>query len=145
MLTRFVVYIGSLGTAFMLLSGCDSLRSTFGLDHYQADAFSVPTNPPLTLPPDYNLRPPAPGAQPTYAVNSADMAQRTLGLPSAHDHTTHHILSTQHTTQTPPQNIRETLNREADDEDSITGKMQTHYKNWKDEAKKNLGSISSKN
>jgi hypothetical protein len=47
-----------IGSAAIGLSGCDSLRNTFGLDHYQADEFNVGENPPLSMPPSYNLVPP---------------------------------------------------------------------------------------
>lgn len=40
------------------LSGCDSVKRTFGFDHYQADEMNVVDNPPLSLPPCYDLRPP---------------------------------------------------------------------------------------
>lgn len=49
-----------------ILTGCDSLRNTFGLDHYQADEFNVAENPPLSMPPNYTLTPPS------YDANSKD-------------------------------------------------------------------------
>jgi len=51
--------------AASLLSGCDSVRNTLGLDHYQADEMQVDPNPrlaALTIPPNFQLRPPRPGA-----------------------------------------------------------------------------------
>ncbi len=48
-----------LGSAAITLTGCDTFRNTFGLDHYQADEFNVSDNPPLSMPPNYNLAPPA--------------------------------------------------------------------------------------
>ncbi len=47
-----------LGSATITLTGCDTFRNTFGLDHYQADEFNVSDNPPLSMPPNYNLAPP---------------------------------------------------------------------------------------
>lgn len=46
-----------LSTVFSI-TGCDTLRNTFGLDHYQADEFNIEQNAPLTLPPSYDLEPP---------------------------------------------------------------------------------------
>jgi hypothetical protein len=48
-----------LGSTAITLTGCDTFRNTFGLDHYQADEFNVSDNPPLSMPPNYNLAPPA--------------------------------------------------------------------------------------
>lgn len=46
----------------LVTSGCDTVKGAFGLDHYQADEFNITQNPPLSLPPCYNLEPPAKGA-----------------------------------------------------------------------------------
>ncbi|MES2252249.1 MAG: DUF3035 domain-containing protein [Pseudomonadota bacterium] len=40
------------------LTGCDTFRNTFGLDHYQADELNIAENPPLSMPPSYSLTPP---------------------------------------------------------------------------------------
>jgi hypothetical protein len=48
----------------VFLGGCsiDSLSRTFGLTHDAPDEFTVVTRAPLSMPPDYTLRPPEPGA-----------------------------------------------------------------------------------
>ena len=48
----------------LLLSGCGdgNLSRTFGLTHDAPDEFTVVTRAPLSMPPDFNLRPPQPGA-----------------------------------------------------------------------------------
>jgi Protein of unknown function (DUF3035) len=46
------------------LAGCSSLRNTFGIERGGPDEFTVVRHAPLTLPPDYNLRPPQPGVPP---------------------------------------------------------------------------------
>lgn len=52
----------SLGLAALLaLPACDTLRSTFGGGKQPPDEFAVLSRAPLTLPPDFQLRPPAPG------------------------------------------------------------------------------------
>ena len=50
-------------TALALLGGCDTgtLSRTFGLVHDAPDEFTVATRAPLSMPPDYSLRPPQPG------------------------------------------------------------------------------------
>src|SRR6202451_4117878 len=58
--------IGSvpLGCALVLLGGCETgdLTRTFGLTRDSPDEYTVTTRAPLSMPPDYNLRPPRPGA-----------------------------------------------------------------------------------
>jgi hypothetical protein len=46
----------------LVLSGCSGARQTFGLDRKPPDEFSVVTRAPLAVPPEYQLRPPQPGA-----------------------------------------------------------------------------------
>ncbi|MGE0597191.1 MAG: DUF3035 domain-containing protein [Hyphomonadaceae bacterium] len=43
------------------VSGCQSLSNTFGANKNAPDEFRIVTAAPLTLPPDYSLRPPRPG------------------------------------------------------------------------------------
>lgn len=57
---RYLLLAGSA----ILLAGCDTggLSRTFGLTRDAPDEFMVTTRAPLSMPPDYNLRPPRPGA-----------------------------------------------------------------------------------
>ena len=50
--------------ALLSLAGCDSIRAAAGLTKVPPDEFAVSTKAPLVVPPDYNLRPPQPGAAP---------------------------------------------------------------------------------
>lgn len=86
-----------LGTT--VLSGCDQFRHTFGLDHAQGDPFVVPTNPPLSMPPNYDLRPPLPGNKNPKEIDHSDQAhQKMLGskksLTKTAPHTEKDILAT---------------------------------------------------
>ena len=67
-LLRFV----ALGAGLMALAGCQSLRDEAGLSRQAPDEFAVTTKAPLIIPPDFNLRPPAPGAAP---LNQTDPTQ----------------------------------------------------------------------
>ena len=64
------------------LAGCDTASKAFGLAKVTPDEFRVVTKAPLTLPPDYSLRPPAPGEprpqelQPESAARQALIGQR---------------------------------------------------------------------
>jgi hypothetical protein len=52
-----------LASTLVLLGGCsDGLSRTFGLTRDAPDEYTVTTRAPLSMPPDYNLRPPRPGA-----------------------------------------------------------------------------------
>lgn len=42
--------------------GCTSMKQTLGLTKQSPDEFKVVSRAPLSMPPDYNLRPPTPGA-----------------------------------------------------------------------------------
>ena len=66
-----------LGFGLMALAGCQSLRDEAGLSRQAPDEFAVTTKAPLIIPPDFNLRPPAPGAAPlnqTDPTASAEVA-----------------------------------------------------------------------
>ena len=46
-----------------LISGCSDLKKAIGLERSTPDEFAVESRAPLTMPPDFNLRPPQPGAE----------------------------------------------------------------------------------
>ncbi len=48
-------------SAAALLGGCESLNKAFGLGKSPPDEFAVYSRAPLSLPPDFGLRPPRPG------------------------------------------------------------------------------------
>lgn len=79
-LTRVAVAALLLGAAG--LAGCKSASAAFGLEKVTPDEFRVVTKAPLTLPPDYSLRPPQPGEprpqelQPESAARQALEGQR---------------------------------------------------------------------
>jgi hypothetical protein len=51
----------AIGVASLGLSGCQSTRTALGMTKVVPDEFAVVTKAPLVVPPDYSLRPPAPG------------------------------------------------------------------------------------
>jgi hypothetical protein len=69
-----------LGSTLILLSGCggDKLARTFGLTRDAPDEYTVTTRAPLSMPPDYNLRPPRPGAPRPQEQSERQQAQETL-------------------------------------------------------------------
>jgi hypothetical protein len=67
-----------LGTA-LLLAGCgDKLTRTFGLTRDAPDEYTVTTRAPLSMPPDYNLRPPRPGAARPQEQSERQQAEEAL-------------------------------------------------------------------
>lgn len=73
---------GLMIVAGVALSGCSSTKNALGLNKVVPDEFRVVTKAPLVVPPDYALRPPAPGAprpqelQPESAARQALLGQR---------------------------------------------------------------------
>jgi len=55
------IYLAGAGAAALTLSACASGPSDPGINDAQQDEFRVVTKAPLTVPPDYSLRPPTPG------------------------------------------------------------------------------------
>lgn len=69
MRSMHILRFATLGAALVVLSACDSLRDEAGLTKQSPDEFAVTTKAPLIIPPDFNLKPPSPGAAP---LNQAD-------------------------------------------------------------------------
>jgi hypothetical protein len=62
----------------LLLIGCQSIRDAAGISKQPPDEFAVVTKAPLVIPPDFNLRPPKPGAVPTNQVSPTASAEAAL-------------------------------------------------------------------
>jgi hypothetical protein len=74
-----------LGGALILLSGCsgDKLSRTFGLTRDAPDEYTVTTRAPLSMPPDYNLRPPRPGTPRPQEQSERQQAEEVLAPQTA--------------------------------------------------------------
>jgi hypothetical protein len=60
---RTPILIAALAVGLPLATGgCSGLKETLGLSKQSPDEFKVVSRAPLSMPPDYNLRPPTPGA-----------------------------------------------------------------------------------
>ncbi|HVP83097.1 MAG TPA: DUF3035 domain-containing protein [Rhizomicrobium sp.] len=70
--------VAALACAAIALSGCDSIRSAAGMTKAAPDEFAVVTKAPLIMPPDYNLRPPRPGAPPLNQTLPTQAAEASL-------------------------------------------------------------------
>jgi hypothetical protein len=71
-----------LGVACMagvgLLTGCSDFKQIIGLDPTMPDEFAVESRAPLTIPPDFNLRPPEPGAPRPQEQSTDKQAQQIM-------------------------------------------------------------------
>ncbi len=61
-----------------VLSGCDSVRKSFGGGKNAPDEFVVYKRPPLSLPPEYGLRPPTPGESRPQKISPMDQAREAI-------------------------------------------------------------------
>jgi hypothetical protein len=57
------------------LAGCDSTKEMLGLTKRSPDEFQVVSRAPLSMPPDYSLRPPSPGAPRPQEGTTIEQAQ----------------------------------------------------------------------
>jgi hypothetical protein len=69
-----------LASSLAFLAGCssDKLSRTFGLTRDAPDEYTVTTRAPLSMPPDYNLRPPRPGAPRPQEQSERQQAEEVL-------------------------------------------------------------------
>jgi hypothetical protein len=64
--------------AGLALSACSDTRKALGYDKAPPDEFRIVSRAPLSLPPDYALRPPQPGASRPQEQSSQDQARQAL-------------------------------------------------------------------
>jgi hypothetical protein len=64
--------------SLLVLPGCSDVRIALGMDRVGPDEFAVESRAPLLIPPDFNLRPPQPGAARPNEVTAAERARRVI-------------------------------------------------------------------
>jgi hypothetical protein len=79
---RSLMKLGVAGAAFLSLAACGTLNDALGLDKNPPDEMQVVAQRPLVMPPDYELRPPQPGAPALTDPRPTAEAQAAL-LPNA--------------------------------------------------------------
>jgi Protein of unknown function (DUF3035) len=65
-------------TLALMLSSCTEFKRAVGIDPVSPDEFAVESRAPLTIPPDFDLRPPQPGAARPQEKTAAQKAQADL-------------------------------------------------------------------
>ncbi len=148
-----ILSLTTLGACLTFLSGCDSFRNTFGLDHYQPDEFKVSDNPPLSIPKDYKLRPPLEGqsnSQTTSTVSTTGSSQAqaqnlllgtSASTETSKDEGEQSLLSMASSQQKASPNIRDTVNKEAAVATNVSDSLIQRIMGWREEAAKNIASI----
>jgi len=81
--SRLVTGIAVITVLAVGLGGCSSLKRAMGLEKVSPDEFAIVTKAPLVIPPDYNLRPPQPGAVRNQLEDPQVRAQAALFGPDA--------------------------------------------------------------
>jgi hypothetical protein len=82
------VFVAAAIVAAAGLVGCESTQKSLGMSKVTPDEFRIVTKAPLVVPPDYGLRPPAPGEprpqelQPESAARTALLGQREAEVRS---------------------------------------------------------------
>jgi hypothetical protein len=66
------------GLSLLVLPGCSDLRLALGMERVGPDEFAVESRAPLLIPPDFNLRPPQPGAPRPQEITAAERARRVI-------------------------------------------------------------------
>src|SRR5262249_62434552 len=64
--------------ASSLIAGCTDFKKSIGLEPTLPDEFAVESRAPLTIPPDFELRPPSPGAARPQAKASNQQAKQVI-------------------------------------------------------------------
>lgn len=64
--------------ALTVLTGCDDTKRALGINKSIPDEFAVVRRAPLVMPPDYNLRPPAPGSARPQEGTTSEQARNAL-------------------------------------------------------------------
>jgi len=65
-------------TAAPLIAGCSDFKKTIGLEEPMPDEFAVESRAPLTIPPDFDLRPPQPGASRPQEKSADQQAKQVI-------------------------------------------------------------------
>jgi hypothetical protein len=66
------------GVAVLASSACGDTKRALGFSKRTPDEFRVLSHPPLSMPPDYSLRPPSPGATGAASVDKSELVRETL-------------------------------------------------------------------
>ena len=72
------IVVATIAVIAVALAGCQNTKRALGLNKTVPDEFAVAAPAPLAVPPDFNLRPPAPGEDRPQQLSPADQARAAL-------------------------------------------------------------------
>lgn len=75
---RRIAWIVLAGVVALSATGCDNAKRLLGQGKRTPDEFAVYSRAPLSVPPDFGLRPPAPGQDPPQLVSPKDQARSAI-------------------------------------------------------------------
>ena len=146
---RSILMIVGLAALPLALSGCSNLKKAVGLEKTVPNEFDVVDNAPLAIPPDFNLRPPRPGATPSQQVSTTTEARETIfragggngKLPSedAQLSTGESNLLMSAGAQNAPPDIRQVVNQEATQDNPFDKSFVDRLVFWRDDKKPQKG------
>lgn len=122
---RVPLLVAAVALAAAGLGGCDQAREAIGLKKQVPDEFAVVSRAPLSVPPDYRLRVPVPGARRPQEATTRDKARAALvgagaarggpgtSMPPAGLSAGERALLKRAGALTPDPSIRETVDRES--------------------------------
>lgn len=115
--------VAGFGVVALGLSGCGGVKSSLGLEKKSPDEFTVMTEAPLVMPPDYSLRPPQPGApRPGNLSPQAQAQQAIIGAsPDIEPGSAEAIIVQQSGGNEADPAIRQSLNASDDKKQAATG------------------------
>lgn len=128
--------------ASLFLTACENVKSTLGMDHYQADEFNIKQNDPLEVPPNYKLMPPRTKDKDGKSIplnSSAEKAKQVVGGGESEavlSEASQHDLKDK--TGSADSSIRDQIDKESEEGDSSLDKKLSA---WKKEFVKNAKSI----
>jgi hypothetical protein len=139
---KFGLFLGGCALLPLALSGCDTVKETLGMKVTVPNEFDVVANAPLAVPPDFELRPPKPGAEPTQEVSPTAQAKQAIfragdqqaNLPAPSGQRSageDQILRAAGVTNAPP-DIRDTVNKEAKNSDPFNKTFVDKLVFWRD-------------
>lgn len=123
-----------LGLAALLLAACSETKQDLGLGRNPPDEFAVLERPPLSMPPDYTLHPPRPGAPRPQSIDATQQASEAVfGDASARAGTASDgekaLLDAAGASKADP-NIRETVDRETAQKVVASPHLVERLTNW---------------
>lgn len=77
-MTALLKHTALAAATLLVLSGCDDTKRALGIDKSIPDEFAVVRRAPLVMPPDFNLRPPAPGSERPQEGTTSQQARNAL-------------------------------------------------------------------